>query len=55
MYHIIFKKNENEIPTGINISAKNAIAALNKFSVTHPNIQFIAMYKVNSCTGGLEW
>ena len=55
MYHIVFKTQELQLPTGINIQANNAIEALNTFSVTHPYSQFIVMYKVNQCTGGLEW
>lgn len=55
MYHIVFKTQELQFPTGISIQANNAIEALNTFSVTHPYSQFIVMYKINECTGGLEW
>lgn len=55
MYHIVFKTEDLQFPTGISIQANNAIEALNTFSVTHPYSQFIVMYKVNQCTGGLEW
>jgi len=55
MYHIVYRATSPELPTGITIPAENAINALNIFFVTHPDAQFIIMYKVNSCNGDLEW
>ena len=50
---VFFKKNES-IPTGITIVADNAISALTHFSITHPGVQFIGMYKITQA-GELEW
>lgn len=55
MYHIIYKISSFVLPTGITLKAKNGIEALNIFSTTHPDAQFMVMYKINECNGELEW
>jgi hypothetical protein len=55
MYHIVFKKENYLLPTGVTLKADNSIEALNIFEVIHPGAQFMIMYKVNECNGELEW
>lgn len=55
MYHIVFKKEEFLLPTGITIKADDGIQALSIFAVTHPNAQFMVMYRINEYNGGLQW
>ena len=55
MYHIVFKTELQSLPTGITLKAENGIEALTNFFVTHPDAQFMIMYKVNACNGELEW
>lgn len=55
MYHIVYKISSQSLPTGTTLKAENAIQAITIFSVTHPDAQFMIMYKVNECNGELEW